>query len=130
VHLAAEDFRFLDRLLGPHAGVEIVRRPVWRKQIHRHHRKLQRRPTLEKQHAVIVGNACQRPAVGLRLVEDPIERLAAMAVLHDPDAAAGHVPDRLLRLAEDGLGQHGGAGAEIVDAVGHGSVPWWVPRRA
>ena len=30
---------------------------------------------------------------------------------------------RLLRLPEDGLGQHGGAGAEVVDAVGHVSVP-------
>ena len=48
-----------------------------------------------------------------------LEHLAAVAVLHDPDAAPRDVPHGLLRLLEDGLGKHGGAGAEIEDAVGH-----------
>ena len=39
--------------------------------------------------------------------------------LQDTTASVYFVPDILLGLLQDGLGKHAGAGAEVVDAIGH-----------
>ena len=93
-----------------------------RQQVHRHHGELQRRAALQEEHPVAVVDARQVAARLLRVLDDLVEHLAAMAVLADPEPAAGHVPDVLLRLLEHGLGKHRRAGAEVPDAVGHLSI--------
>ena len=122
VDLPAQDLGFLDRLLRPDAGEQIVGGAVVREQVHRHHRELQRGAALKEQHPVAVGDPGQLAARRFGLIEDLLEHLAAVAVLHDPDPATGNVPDRLLRLPKHGLGKNRGAGAEVIDALAHISL--------
>jgi hypothetical protein len=61
------------------------------------------------------GISASRRVFGLG--DDLVEQLAAVAVLGDADAAPPDVPDVLLGLAKDRLGQHAGTGAEVVDTL-------------
>ena len=66
---------------------------------------------------IVVGQARQGPQVGLGLPENPLELGRPVADLEHrhPDAGEGH--QVVLRLLEHRLGQHRGAGAEVVHAV-------------
>ncbi len=75
-----------------------------------------------------VGDPRELTAVGLRLLEDSVEDLAPVAVLHDSDAAVGHVPDVALGRLDDALGQDRRSRAEVEDPVAHGS-PLMVSRQ-
>jgi hypothetical protein len=101
---------------------EIVSRLIGRQQVHGDHGKLERRATLKEQHLIVVGDAGKISARLLGFVNDAIEDLSPMAVLHNANAAAVGVPDRLLGLSEHRLGENGGARAEVVDSVGHGGL--------
>ncbi len=50
---------FLERLLSPVAGDDVVGRRARREQVHRDHGKLQAGTALQKQHLVVVRNAGQ-----------------------------------------------------------------------
>ena len=54
---AADALRFLDRLLRPRAGDDVVGRAARGQQVHRHHRELQAGAALQKEHVVALGNA-------------------------------------------------------------------------
>ena len=75
---------------------------------------------MKKEDAVVLGDAGQAAGLFFGLGDDPLEELAPVAVLQDPHAAAGDVPEVLLRLAQHRFGEHGGAGVEVVNAR-HGS---------
>ena len=54
VHLA-DLLRLLDGLLRPRAGIDVVGCRAGCQQVHRHHRELQARAALEKEHGVVAG---------------------------------------------------------------------------
>ena len=70
----ADLLRFLDRLLRPRAGVDVVGGRAGGEQVHRHHRELQARAALQEQHPVVRRNARQRADVGFGLCDDRLER--------------------------------------------------------
>src|SRR5688500_14843524 len=119
----ADMLRLGGRPLGPAPGHQVVRRAPLREEVHRHHRELRRRAPLEEEHVILVGNAGEIAALPLRVGDHGVEDLAAMTVLHDPDAAAGDVPDVALRRLQHRLGEDAGSGAEIPDAVAHARLP-------
>jgi hypothetical protein len=118
MHLA-EALGFLDGLLRPRAGVDVVGRPVLRQEGHRDHEELARRPALQEEDLVVVRDIRDLAAVRDGLLVHAVEDLAPVAVFHDADAAAVDVPDVLLRLLDDGLGKHRGARGEVEDTIAH-----------
>ena len=119
VHLAVT-LRFLDRLLRPRTRDDVVGAAALGQQVHRHHGELQAGAALQEQHGVVVGDAGERADVGLGRVEDRFERLRPVADLQDRHADARQRDEIALRLFEDGLGQDGGTGAEVEDALNGG----------
>ena len=53
----------LDRLVGPGAGHDVVRRGPGGQEVHRHHRELEAGATLEEEDLVAVGDVRQLPDV-------------------------------------------------------------------
>ena len=117
----ADLLRFLDRLVGPRAGVDVVGGRARAEQVHRHHRELQRGAPLQHEDLVVRRHARQRADVLDRAVEHVLERLRAVADLHDRHADVGQRDQIALRLLEHRKRQDGGAGGEVVD-TGRG---WW-----
>jgi hypothetical protein len=115
----AEFLRFLVRLLRPDAGDQVIGGAAFGEEIHRHHRKLLRRATLDEQHLVAVGNLGEAARLILGLADDLLEELAPVAVLGDPHATAADVPEILLRLLQHRLGEHAGTGAKVVNTMVH-----------
>ena len=115
----------LDGLLGPGAGVDVVRRRALGQEVHRDHGELEARAALQEQDLVAVRDAGQPADVRLGLAEDRLEGRRAMADLHDGHADAGQRHEVALDLLEHGQRQDGRAGREVVDAVrgGHGRAP-------
>ena len=101
----ADALRFLQRLLRPGAGDDVVGGRARREQVHRHHRELQRRAALQEQHLVRRRNVAERAQVGLGPREDVLEGLRAVADLEDRHAdarAARRDRAALLRAPETG----------------------------
>jgi hypothetical protein len=107
--------RFLDGLLRPLAGVQIVGAGFAAQQVHRHHGELARRPALQEQHLVVGGNAHHFAQVGFGFGRDAHEFLAAVAHFHHRHTTAVPVDHFGLHLLQHILGQHGRAGAEVID---------------
>ncbi len=95
---------FLDRLLRPLAGVEVIGAGFAAQQVHRHHGELRRRAALQEQHLVVGGDAHQLAQIGLGLGGDAHEFLAAMAHFHHRHAAAVPVDHLGLHLLQHFLG--------------------------
>ena len=110
----AKALRLLDRLLRPGTGDDVIRRTP-RQQVHRDLRELLRRPALQEQHLVLLGDAHQIAQVGFRLLEDGHEFLAAMAHFHDAATRAVPVQQLGLRLQQHFFRQRRRSGAEIPD---------------
>jgi len=77
-----------DSLLGPGAGVNVIRLALAAQQIHGHHRELLSSATLQEQHLVIGGNLQQVAQVLFGLLGHRNEFFAAVTHLHDGHAAA------------------------------------------
>ncbi len=69
----------------------------------RDRRELRRGAALQEQHLVVRGNGEQLAQIGLRLLGDPDEGLAAMAHLHDGHALPVPVEHLVAQLFEDFL---------------------------
>ena len=80
-------FRFLDRLLGPLSGVDIIGHRSAAEKIHRHDGIFANRPALQEQNPVAGGDRQQCAQIGLSLVGDADEFLAAMTHFHHRHAA-------------------------------------------
>jgi hypothetical protein len=109
--------RLLDRLVGPRAGVDVVRCLTGAEQIHRDHRELEARAPLQHQDPVGLGNAGQLAQVGDRGLEQVLEGLRSVTDLHHRHADAWQGDELALRLFEDRQRQHRGTGREIEDAI-------------
>ena len=114
----ADSLGFLDRLLRPDTGDDVVGGAAGRQQIHGHHRELQARATLEEQNVVTLGHARERAQVGLATLDDLVEGRGAMADLEHRHADAGQRQQVLLDLLEHGDRQHGRTGGKVVNASG------------
>jgi hypothetical protein len=128
VHLA-DRLGFLDGLLAPDAGHDVVGDASGRQQVVRHHRELERGAALEEEHLVVGRNAGQLARVGLGLRVHGFVDLAAVAVLGDADAAALDAPEIFLRLAQDRFRKRRGTGAEVPDPARRGLSRWGGLRR-
>ena len=87
-----------DGLLGPGAGVEVVRPCAAAQQVHRHHGELGRGPALEEQDLVVVRDLQELAQVGLGLGGDGHELLAPVAHLGHAHAALAPLQQFLLGL--------------------------------
>src|SRR5690242_6054825 len=105
--------RFLDGFPRPFAGIDVVRGRPSCEQVHRNDRVLRDRAALQEKDPVAGRDREQRSQVGLRLVVDLDEFLAAMAHLHHRHAAAVPVGHLGGGRGQDRLRQHRRTGAEI-----------------
>ena len=114
------DLADLLRLFGgfgrPDARHDVVRRGLGREQVHRHHRKLQARASLKKQHAVVRRHVRKFSDVGFGPREHVFEYLGPVADLENRHADARQRHQLALSLLEHRHRQHGGAGGEIENA--------------
>ena len=102
--------------LGPVARSEECGDAVFGQDIGRHLEVLAGGAAGEEKDLVVGGHFTHGPRRGLGLVKDLVKDLAAVAQFHDADAAAPDAPEFLLGLAQHFLGEHAGAGAEVVHA--------------
>src|SRR3954471_4028158 len=115
VHIA-KGFGFLDRLLRPFAGRDVIGLAAAAQQVHRHLRELQRGTARQEQQLVIRRHGEQLAQVLLGVGGDADELLAAMTHLHHRHAAAVPVEHLVAGAGKDFRGQHRRARAEIEDA--------------
>ena len=80
--------RLLDGLFGPHARIDVCR-PARLVEVERNHCKLQTRPSLQKQHAIVVGDVHEVADFGLTSFDDRL--VGGRAVAHFHDGLAGPV---------------------------------------
>ncbi len=116
--------RLDDRLLRPDAGDEIIGSRTRPEQIHGDHRKLQRRAPLQKQNVVVVGNARQLAAQGFAFFVDRHVGFTTVRMFHDADARRAEAQQVFAGLLEDFDRQDCRSGREIVNAMGHESLPF------
>ena len=105
---------FLDGLVGPGAGVDVVGGAAGGEQVQRDLRELEGGAALQEQHLVVVGQAQQLGHVGDGFRVDGVVRLAAVRVFHDGHAGAGEIGQLGLGLLEDFQGEGRGTGVEVV----------------
>lgn len=79
--------RLLVRLLRPLAGNDVIRHPVLH-QVHRDHRKLLRSAVLQEQYLIVIRDVHQLAQILLRLPDDPVKNLSAVAHLHHRHSAS------------------------------------------
>ena len=106
----------LDGGLRPVAGQHVVGRHAGRPQVHGEHGELLRGAALQEQHRVVRGEAQERAQVGFGSADDVLESRGPMAHLHDRHPRAPVVEQLGAHLLQDGQGQDGRAGGEVVDA--------------
>ena len=116
--LAVGALRGAGGLLRPLTADHVVGRAV--EDVHRDGVEELRRPALQEQDVVRVGDRQQRLALGDRLVEDAVELLAPVAAFGDAEALALEI-DQSLGGCFQNLGrQHGRPCTEVEHAVAHG----------
>src|SRR5690606_25270230 len=115
----AKATRFLDGLLRPDAGLNVVGHAVFRQQVQRNLGELLAGPALHEQHLVVLGNAQQVAQVLFGLLGDADELVAAVAHLHHRQAAALPVEKFRLGALQYGGRKRGGAGAEVMGSFAH-----------
>ena len=113
----AEDFGFLVGFLSEAAGHDVTADLAVPREVHRNHRELRGRASLQKEDVVIVSEAHQREDVRLRLIEHRFELFGAVADLNDGFARSFEVQKFALRFLQHFQGLSGGAGIEIVNAI-------------
>jgi hypothetical protein len=106
----ADALGFLDRLLRPGAGHDVICGAAGRQQVHRHHRELQARAALEEEHVIVLRDSRQRANIGLATLDHVVERFRAVADLEDRHADAGQREKVALRLLEHLDWQYGRSG--------------------
>ena len=124
VHLAPRSLASFTAFCGPDAGEQVVGGASGRQEVHRHHGELQRRAALEEQHLVVVrrcrpgrGSACSASS---RILSNTLPRwLCSMMPMPLPAT----FQMSCCAFLQHRLGQDGGAGAEVEDAVAHGLTP-------
>ena len=89
-----------DRLDCPGPGIDVVRRCSCLEQVHRHHRELQARATLEKQDSVVRRHARQLTKSGDGTCKQILEHLRPMADLHHRHSDTRERNEIALRLLE------------------------------
>ncbi len=87
-------------LLRPGAGVHVVGRRLAHRQVEGHSRELRCRSALQEQHLVVRRDGEQLAQIGLGLLRDAEERLAAMADLHHGRTDAVPVEQLVASLLE------------------------------
>ena len=105
--------RLLPGELGEIAREEVAGAPGAH-EVERDAGELQGRAALEKEDAVVAGDAQQTAQARLGVVDDGLERGGAVAHLEYGHAAARVVEQLGLSLAQHALGERGRAGGEIV----------------
>ena len=106
---------FLHRVLAPRTGQNIVGGLARAAHdVHRDHRELQPRTTLQEQDAIVVRDLQQRLQPGLGILQDRLERFAAMADLQYRNATARERQHFALGLLEHRQRQHGWSRREVV----------------
>ena len=108
--------RFLERLAGPDAGVD-VRGFALLLEVERHHRELEARAALEEENLVVRRDIHELAEEGLGFRDDRLKRLGAMAHLHNGLARPVAVEHLGGGALENFLGQHRGTCGEIVHSV-------------
>jgi hypothetical protein len=111
--------RFLGCLLTPTAGNNVVGRRIERQKIHRHHRKLETRAALQKEHGIVLRNAQQLAQTIFGAGNYLVKSLRAVADFHHGHAHAGQRQHFIARLFQDGNRNHGRAGAKIKNSFSH-----------
>ena len=106
---------FFEGGLAPRTGDDVIGRGAGGAQVHGQHGELQAGAALQEHDLVVGGDAEQLAQVGFGGLDDAFELLGAVAHLHHRHAAALVIEHFGLGFFEDGHGQHGGSGVEIVD---------------
>ena len=88
---------FLPGLLGPLARHDIGRFPVLH-QIHGDSRELGPGPALQEQYLVVIGDLHQFTKISLRLLDDTVKDLAAVAHFHNGHAASAVIQHFIRRF--------------------------------
>jgi hypothetical protein len=109
-----------DRLLRPLAAHHVVGGAV--EEVHRDRVEQLRRPALQEQDVVRVGDREQRLALRDRLVQDAVELLAPVRALGDAETLALIVDEGLGGRFQDLGRQHGRPCAEVEYAVAHAAL--------
>ena len=113
---------FLDRLLGPLPGIDVIRRFALAQQIHGHHGELRGGTALQEQHGVVVADPHQAAQVLLGLFGNFHEHLVPMAHFHDGQAHALVIQHFLTGLLQNIRRQRRRTCAEVIGA-GHAFSP-------
>ena len=112
----AVHLRFLEGLLRPGTGNDVVGHAAFDlHEVHRNGGELRGGATLEEQHLVVLGDAHEVAQVGLSGVDDVLERLRAMAHLHDGHACALVVEHFGCSLLQNRFRQDGGTCRKVVN---------------
>ena len=115
----AEFLRFLDGLLAPAAGDDVIGARIKRQKIHRHHGELQTGAALQKKDRVVFGNVEQPAQTSFRALDNFVEGFGAMANLHHRHADTGKREQISLRFFQNRNRNYRGPGAEIKNAFSH-----------
>ena len=110
---------FLDGLLRPDAGFDVVRRAAFGEQVQGNLGKLLAGAALQEQHFIVGRDAKQIAQVLFGLFGDGGVVLAAMAHFHHRETLATPVQHFSLGALQYGFGKRGGACAEVKGSIAH-----------
>ena len=112
VHIAVL-LRFLDRLLRPFTGVDVVGDTAPAQKVHWHDGVLGNRSALQEQHLVILRNCQQFAQAGFSLRVNRDEFLASVTHFHDRHARSVPIQHLVARFFQNLLRQNRGPCTEI-----------------
>ena len=123
VDLFALEPGLLNGLGRPGARIDVVHGLVRGGKIHGRHGELHAGAALQKKHLEALVEPHQPPGAGDGVLDDFIEPLGPMAHLGDRHARSVEVEKRRLNFLQDGKGQDGRTGIEIMDTGMHDRRP-------